>query len=136
MRLACRLRAKRNTVQRSSLMGIRPRGLCERRGGDFDAWVLSRVLRRTARAQGASSGSTFLVFVVQITRSGAANPGWRGRSACAFFGRSTPGYLLSGLQPEEPGTGGTQKRGQVQFYRAAEPGAGAKTRLRKRRAEG
>jgi hypothetical protein len=29
------------------------------------------------------------------------NPGWRGRNACAFFGRSTPGYLLSGLQPEE-----------------------------------
>ena len=36
-----------------------------------------------------------------------ANPGWRGRNACAFFGRSTPGYLLKGLQPEEPGTGGT-----------------------------
>jgi hypothetical protein len=40
-----------------------------------------------------------------------ANPGWRGRNASAFFGRSTPGYLLSGLQPEEPGTGGTWRRG-------------------------
>jgi hypothetical protein len=39
------------------------------------------------------------------------NPGWRGRNACEFFGRSTPGYLLSGLQPEEPGTGGTWRRG-------------------------
>jgi hypothetical protein len=39
------------------------------------------------------------------------NPGWRGRNACAFFGRSTPGYLLSGLQPEEPGTDGTWRRG-------------------------
>jgi hypothetical protein len=29
------------------------------------------------------------------------NPGWRGRNACEFFGRSTTGYLLSGLQPEE-----------------------------------
>ena len=34
-------------------------------------------------------------------------PGWRGRSGYAFFGRSTPGLLLSGLAPEEPGTGGT-----------------------------
>jgi hypothetical protein len=33
---------------------------------------LSRVLRRTGRAQGASSGSTILVFVVQLTRGGAA----------------------------------------------------------------
>jgi hypothetical protein len=39
------------------------------------------------------------------------------------------------VEPSEP-QGVTQKRGQVQFYRAAEPGAGAKTRLRKRRAEG
>jgi len=37
-------------------------------------------------------------------------PGWRGRNACAFFGRSTPGYLLSGLQPEEPGAGGTWRQ--------------------------
>jgi hypothetical protein len=79
-------------------------GLCEWRGGDVDARVFSRVQRRTVRAQGASSGSTILVFVVQIT------PGWRGRNACAFFGRSTPGYLLSGLQPEEPGTGGTWRQ--------------------------
>jgi hypothetical protein len=34
--------------------------------------VLRRVLRRTVRAQGASSGSTILVFVEQITRGGAA----------------------------------------------------------------
>ena len=35
-----------------------------------------------------------------------ANPGWRGRSAGAFVGRSTPGCSLSGLQPEEPCTDG------------------------------
>jgi hypothetical protein len=73
-------------------------GLCERRVGDVDAWVFSRVLRRTVRAQGASSGSTILVFVVQLIRGGAAGTHAR------YFGRSTPGYLLSGLQPEEPGT--------------------------------
>ncbi len=53
-------------------MGIHPRGLCERRVGDVDAWGLSRVLRRTVRAQGASCGSTILDFVVQLTRGGAA----------------------------------------------------------------
>jgi hypothetical protein len=89
------LRAKRNTVQRSSLMGIRPKGLCERRGGDVDAWVFSRVLRRTVRAQGASSGSTILVFVVQLTRGGAA-----GTHVCPAAALPR-GYLLSGLQPEE-----------------------------------
>jgi hypothetical protein len=34
------------------------------------------------------------------------NPGWRGRARCAIRARSTPGYLLTGLQPEEPCTGG------------------------------
>ena len=57
-------------------------GLCERRGGDVDAWVFSRVLRRTVRAQGASSGSTILVFVVQLTRGGAA--GTHARSSAAL----------------------------------------------------
>ena len=45
-----------------------PRG----RGGDVDAWGLSRVLRRTVRAQGASSGSTIFVLFVQQSRGGAA----------------------------------------------------------------
>ena len=63
-------------------MGIRPLRLCERRGGDGDAWVFSRVLRRTVRAQGASSGSTILVFVEQITRGGAA--GTPARSSAAL----------------------------------------------------
>jgi hypothetical protein len=62
--------------------GIRPRGFFDRRGGDVDAWVLSRVPRRTVRAQGASSGSTILVFVVQITRGGAA--GTPARSSAAL----------------------------------------------------
>jgi hypothetical protein len=30
----------------------------------------------------------------------------------AFFGRSTPGYVLSGLQPAEPGTNGARRLGK------------------------
>jgi len=71
------------------------------RCGGLGAWRLLRVRRRTVRAQGASSGSTVLVFVVPVTRVGAAR-------TLARSGRSTPGYVLSGLQPEEPGTGGTR----------------------------
>jgi hypothetical protein len=84
-------------------MGVRPRGLCERRGGDVDAWVFSF-------QQGSASNRPSPRGIGRFDHLGfrcTDNPGWRGRSACAFFGRSTPGYLLSGLQPEEPGTGGT-----------------------------
>ena len=103
--LELRQRPKRNTVQRSSLMGIRPRGLCERRGGDVDAWVLSRVLRRTVRAQGASSGSTILVFVVQITRGGAA--GTYARSSAALpRAICCQAYSLKSRVPVERGAGG------------------------------
>ena len=51
-------------------------------GVGFNAWRYSRVQRRTVRAQGASSGSTTLVFVVQLTRGGAS--GTLARSAAAL----------------------------------------------------
>ena len=86
-------------------MGIRPRGLCERRGGDVDAWGLSRVLRRTVRAQGASSGSTILVFVVQITRGGAA--GTHARSSAALpRAICCQAYSLKSRVPVERRAGG------------------------------
>jgi hypothetical protein len=53
-------------------MGIRPWDFAKGGGGDVDAWGLSRVLRRTGRAQGASSGATISVLVVTLTRGGAA----------------------------------------------------------------
>jgi hypothetical protein len=91
-------------------MGIRPRGLCERRGGDVDAWGLSRVLRRTVRAQGASSGSTILVFVVQITRGGAA--GTHARSSAALpRAICCQAYSLKSRVPvERSARGGTATR--------------------------
>ncbi len=60
-----------------------------------------------ALQQGSSSNRSSPRGIVRFDNLGffgTANPGWRGRSAGAFCGRSTPGYLLSGLQPEEPGT--------------------------------
>jgi hypothetical protein len=89
--------------------GICPRGLCERRGGDVDAWGLSRVLRRTVRAQGASSGSTILVFVVQITRGGAA--GTQARSSAALpRAICCQAYSLKSRVPVERGAGGGDRQ--------------------------
>ena len=82
--------------------GYPPLGLCERRGGDVDASVLSRALRRTVRAQGASSGSTILVFVVQLTRGGAA--GTHARSSAALPGaKCCQAYSLKSRVPMERG---------------------------------
>jgi hypothetical protein len=82
-------------------MGIRPAGFGKGGVAMLILGVLARVLRRAGRARGASSGSTISVLVVRRT-----NPGWRGRSAGALVGRAAPGYLPSGLQPEEQGTDG------------------------------
>jgi hypothetical protein len=102
-------------------------------------------------------------------------PGWRGRARCAIRVRSTPGCLLTGLQPEEPSTGGFIRLARsrspkppgfgagearlecgstpnpvarpkgfakgvgmlvlAKINRAAEPGAGAKTRLTRKESE-
>jgi hypothetical protein len=90
-------------------MGIRPRGLCERRVGEFDAWILSRVLRRTVRAQGASSGSTILVFGVQLTRGAAAGTH---ASSSAALPRAIccQAYSLKSLVPVERRAGGTDRQ--------------------------
>jgi hypothetical protein len=84
-------------------------GLCERRGGDIDAWVFSRVLRRTVRAQGASSGSTILFFVVQLTRGGAA--GTHPRSSAALpRAICCQAYSLRSRVPVERGAGGGDRQ--------------------------
>jgi hypothetical protein len=51
------------------------------RCGGLGAWRLLRVRRRTVRAQGASSGSTFEGFVGPLTRGGAAGPAARSAAA-------------------------------------------------------
>ncbi len=95
-----------NTVQLSSLMGIRPWGLAK--GGVamlmLGFSVFSRVLRRTVRAQGASSGSTILVFVVQITRGGAAAAHARS-SAALPRAICCQAYSLKSRVPVERGAG-------------------------------
>jgi hypothetical protein len=106
-----RLSARGKTQYRSTKLddGYPSRGLCVRRGGDADAWVFSRVLRRTDRAQGASSGSTILVFVVQITGGGAA--GTHARSSAALpRAICCQAYSLKSRVPVERGAGGGDRQ--------------------------
>jgi hypothetical protein len=73
-------------------------------GRDVDAWGVK---------QGSASNRPSPRDVVRFDNLGffgTTNPGWRGRSADAFVGRCTPGYLLSGLQPEEPGNDGLRHK--------------------------
>jgi hypothetical protein len=90
-----RLRSKRNTVQRSSMMGIRPWGFAK--GGV--AMLMLGFKQGSASNRPSPRG---IVRFDPLSFRCPDNPGWRGRNACAFFGRSTPGYLLSGLQPRVP----------------------------------
>ena len=66
--------------------------------------VFSRVLRRTVRAQEASAGSTILVFVVQITRGGAAAAHARS-SAALPRAICCQAYSLKSRVPVEPKNG-------------------------------
>ena len=71
-----------------------------REAGVFSSPGVYSPQRRTVRAPGGRRPVRPLGFVCLV------NPGWRGRARCAIRGRSTPGYLLTGLQPEEPSTDG------------------------------
>jgi hypothetical protein len=74
--------------------------------------VFSRVRRRTVRAQGASSGSTILVFVVQLTRGGAAGTHARSSAALprAICGQA---YSLKSRVPVESRAGGGEPKNGV-----------------------
>jgi hypothetical protein len=70
---------------------------------------LSRVLRRTVRAQGTSSGSTIMVFVVQITRGGAA-AAHASSSAALPRAICCQAYSLKSRVPVERGAGGGDRQ--------------------------
>jgi hypothetical protein len=72
---------------------------------------LSRVLRRTVRAQGTSSGSTSLVFVVQITRGGAAAAHARSSAALPRAICCQADSLKSRVPVERGAGGGEPKNG-------------------------